>query len=620
MISPVSWPSYENGDHKDQQSPAIFQYLSPFEHVASPSNGTPSSETSGTLGVPSGSHEFVGYSSHQSTNEHPVSSPDGDHNMTSQDLHQLLDLSSMDHDMQSFSHPDKTSSENSQEYGQGPDFLQDLFHHYSVHSAMQGQTQQNHIDSVLLGHNQSQQIHFSNTSIPGESPIPSTMNNTSTISVESSNIGVSVTTEEFTPLLSPAVTPFDTVNPGIMPTSDFTMPVPYFDVASSPSLAAHNDIPLRKDDMKGARRNTRSGTTPVMGPTLTQRQSSSRVAKMSPLIRPSRRSSTKVALSATASPVISTNRSLNSSCPESTLSDAALPPPQTKPTRPQEISILPKSKRPTAQDSSAATPASLMNLPESKEVEAVDASEAELHLKNAVRVTKNIAQQASARRPSKGSGLSSPSLSPGKSRPPLLISRARSQTNLMLSPKTTVPIGSSSAVLKPKIAIAPASSASSSPVWRQRPTPIAASPSLNPRMSPFISPKDPVPHPRSNSVGNPSTDLSALLASKSNYQNIVEGNHNQLGLSYPEDMSAGLTSKRTSHKLAEQGRRNRINSALTDLGKVLSPEFQAGSKASIVEMAIQYITSLQTELSEAKKRLSQYEDVDDLEQASTSKK
>lgn len=60
-----------------------------------------------------------------------------------------------------------------------------------------------------------------------------------------------------------------------------------------------------------------------------------------------------------------------------------------------------------------------------------------------------------------------------------------------------------------------------------------------------------------------------LLASKSNYQNLLEGT-TLPGVNYPSDLSQNLTSKRTSHKLAEQGRRNRINSALEEM-RVLLP-------------------------------------------------
>lgn len=89
----------------------------------------------------------------------------------------------------------------------------------------------------------------------------------------------------------------------------------------------------------------------------------------------------------------------------------------------------------------------------------------------------------------------------------------------------------------------------------------------------------------------------------------MEGNHVQLGLTYPEQLSAEITSKRTSHKLAEQGRRNRINNALSDLGGVLGEGFEASSKASIVEMSILYIKALKQELDVTKARLSKYEDV-----------
>lgn len=118
-----------------------------------------------------------------------------------------------------------------------------------------------------------------------------------------------------------------------------------------------------------------------------------------------------------------------------------------------------------------------------------------------------------------------------------------------------------------------------------------------------------------------------LLASKSNYQNILEGTHLP-GVSYPETLSTNLTSKRTSHKIAEQGRRNRINTALQEIASLLPPfalqangqgglsgqvspnmmmsgtaAQQSNSKAATVESAIEYIKSLQQELGEVKGKL-----------------
>jgi uncharacterized protein (DUF3084 family) len=126
-----------------------------------------------------------------------------------------------------------------------------------------------------------------------------------------------------------------------------------------------------------------------------------------------------------------------------------------------------------------------------------------------------------------------------------------------------------------------------------------------------------------------SAETSALyLASKSNYQNILEGTHLP-GVSYPEALAENLSSKRTSHKLAEQGRRNRINVALKEMESLLpstpttkgkrersgSTDGDSGdkavassnSKASTVELAIAYIKSLQADLSEAKRKLEERE-------------
>ncbi|KAI9681439.1 MAG: FACT complex subunit [Caeruleum heppii] len=145
---------------------------------------------------------------------------------------------------------------------------------------------------------------------------------------------------------------------------------------------------------------------------------------------------------------------------------------------------------------------------------------------------------------------------------------------------------------------------------------VQVSPALRPKISPSIKPL--------LAEGAVSAETSALLlASKSNYQNILEGNHLP-GVSYPEALSTNLTSKRTSHKIAEQGRRNRINSALQEIASLLPASSgrdssssggeagvtaanketaQGNSKASTVEMAIDYIKALQNELKETKGRL-----------------
>ena len=156
---------------------------------------------------------------------------------------------------------------------------------------------------------------------------------------------------------------------------------------------------------------------------------------------------------------------------------------------------------------------------------------------------------------------------------------------------------------------------------------VLASPALLPRISPSIKPLLP--------GGKTAEDTaSLLLASKSNYQNILEGTHLP-GVSYPTELSTNLTSKRTSHKIAEQGRRNRINSALQEIATLLprgqakdsggdksgsgdagdnndTPNGKGGSqsansKASTVEQAIEYIKQLKKDLAEANRRAEEAE-------------
>ncbi|RYP88229.1 hypothetical protein DL769_000327 [Monosporascus sp. CRB-8-3] len=145
------------------------------------------------------------------------------------------------------------------------------------------------------------------------------------------------------------------------------------------------------------------------------------------------------------------------------------------------------------------------------------------------------------------------------------------------------------------------------------------SPALRPRISPNIKPLLP------GTPGMSAEDTaSQLLASKSNYQRILEGS-TVPGVTYPSELSTNLTSKRTSHKIAEQGRRNRINSALQEIAALLPKSVtnsdlgendESGnvdkkdgkqssgpnSKASTVELAIVYIKQLQQEVAAANMR------------------
>ncbi|CAK7271400.1 hypothetical protein SEPCBS57363_004600 [Sporothrix epigloea] len=173
---------------------------------------------------------------------------------------------------------------------------------------------------------------------------------------------------------------------------------------------------------------------------------------------------------------------------------------------------------------------------------------------------------------------------------------------------------------------------------KKRPSVISVpiSPALRPRISPSIKPLLP---------GGGSTveeQASRLLTTKSNYQNILEGNLLP-GISYPSELSTNLTSKRTSHKIAEQGRRNRINTALQEIamllpaqpskdikadivrddedcgddngdrkkdgkaGAVVGNNSAPNSKASTIELAIEYIKQLTKEVADMKKRAEEAE-------------
>lgn len=104
------------------------------------------------------------------------------------------------------------------------------------------------------------------------------------------------------------------------------------------------------------------------------------------------------------------------------------------------------------------------------------------------------------------------------------------------------------------------------------------------------------PRPRKTSEG----DKEAL--NRSNYQNLIEGTHRHLGFSEPDRLVSDLRNKKKSHKLAEQERRARINAALVDLGRLVTPEQPSNSKAVILEAAIQRINSLEMRVAELENR------------------
>ena len=217
---------------------------------------------------------------------------------------------------------------------------------------------------------------------------------------------------------------------------------------------------------------------------------------------------------------------------------------------------------------------------------------------------------------------------------PRTVAQPTQETNLtrtpglapLPSPIFTKPITAASVTQSPQLLPGPSSGTRKTPLMTARGSKkrasvssVQVSPALRPKISPNIKPLLP---------GGVSAEETAshLLATKSNYQRILEGN-TVPGVSYPSELSTNLTSKRTSHKIAEQGRRNRINSALQEIATLLphppkeSNEAEAesiekkdkgggaapNSKASTVEMAIEYIKQLQKEVAEANRRAEEAE-------------
>lgn len=64
-------------------------------------------------------------------------------------------------------------------------------------------------------------------------------------------------------------------------------------------------------------------------------------------------------------------------------------------------------------------------------------------------------------------------------------------------------------------------------------------------------------------VSSSDDTASLLLASRSNYQNILDG-VTLPGVEYPPSLASNLMSKRTSHNVTEQGRRSRIEEGLKE--------------------------------------------------------
>lgn len=93
--------------------------------------------------------------------------------------------------------------------------------------------------------------------------------------------------------------------------------------------------------------------------------------------------------------------------------------------------------------------------------------------------------------------------------------------------------------------------------------------------------------------GGMSPQVGAMLASKSNYQHIVDGTYDQLNITYPEGMTQGLEVRRTSHKAAEQKRRDHLKECFEQLRMILPDRPDAAaSKVVVLKKGYEHIVDL----------------------------
>ncbi|CAG7944486.1 unnamed protein product [Penicillium salamii] len=459
----------------------------------------------------------------------------------------------------------------------------------------------------------------------------------------------------YTPLVSPAMTPLEQQ----FRLPEYTIPGEYFTPLTSPALEAQNAdsngyqfharqvsdvgfVPTTAESnpmattAPGSPSTLRKPNTRRRGSAASTRLSTARKVKQSPNILAQRKRSTLATnseefynsltqeLNANATkPSHQDVRSLQASSNEASGQDSVSPEPLSEPLMPPPALPPPRaSPAITPQSSSpggAATPALLMRIQRSQHAQDPSGQfrgQAQLaepdfpdEIMEDISLPEAAAPQQQRPRPSRiETAIRTPSLSTGTPLlapspaydPPSNLSVAPSpHTAAMASPSGPVPRRESKVASNRK---------------RGSLSSTHASPQLRPKISPSIQPL---------MKGTEGMSQDALyLASKSNYQHILDGTLPS-GVSYPEALAENLSSKRTNHKLAEQGRRNRINSALKEIEQLIPQPFidarnakeaaesggkpndkekekekanQTISKATAVEMAIDYIKALKTTL------------------------
>lgn len=444
--------------------------------------------------------------------------------------------------------------------------------------------------------------------------------------------------QTFTPLVSPAVTPHD----ARFQIPDFTVPGAYFSPLTSPALNAQQHQHAQHHS-QATTSGSSTGHSPIdvdmdmLGESAMVNQETSRKlrstnkkntprstnpstrVRQSPIVKPGRRKPTvsssippkevsdlmnearggRPSLSGLEVPRSRDGSETDSISPEPLLSEMRPPP------KPGSVNHSPAiAAQMNGGSATPATPASLMRIHSSPNydgshgvppmMEDLTLPEASLEPRLDTDIHEGDTPRLSARKTPKLNPLSTPGGS--------ITGRPSPMMDGMSTPTSPAFSMANGKKADPRIA--------RNPKKRNSTSSTLVSPALRPKISPSIKPLLP-----DGGSGVTDNTHAILLASKSNYQNILDGT-TVPGVVYPTSLSTNLTSKRTSHKIAEQGRRNRINMALQEMQALLpspqicgteakSPETSAAqsnnSKAAKVESAIEYIKQLKQEVSEKDK-------------------
>ncbi|OAJ36393.1 hypothetical protein BDEG_20573 [Batrachochytrium dendrobatidis JEL423] len=91
-------------------------------------------------------------------------------------------------------------------------------------------------------------------------------------------------------------------------------------------------------------------------------------------------------------------------------------------------------------------------------------------------------------------------------------------------------------------------------------------------------------------------DAALKLAEKSNYQNILEGNSEKLGLCFSAEITSSVEVRKSTHKQAEQLRRDTLKSCFDEIRSLLPPIAEKlPSRVVVIRAAHDYITTLHEE-------------------------